>query len=347
MNNKTNPTGQANMDKSLPQEIDKYEREPMIRGALKIDVSTSTNLVSAGKEFSIYVVIHNPFDIPITLHRTETHIPVELSDEIAKFKRHANLTKERRELENKKSIFERVKKQFRFWVEDITENRNLEKAHRVAEAVGVEFERIQSKIRPVIFSADGHGSAITVARDVIAGDMWNLDFATMSKDEVRQILWDIEQYVQGKTPVILQPGNSVVRHFVLKTTKWLLFAPLAHTFQIQVTYDVTGKYQTDTIPFSVNIQASMFSALVGAVVGSLLGSFVRTPPQSTSTFEIGRIMLTSAIFAVIIVVAFARKSNVQQIVSVEDFWGGMFIGFLTGYAGESFITSILGHPSAG
>lgn len=340
-----NSTEQSNTNKSSVK--DTNDKGAMIRGALKIDVSTSTSLVSAGKEFSIYVVIHNPFDIPITLHRTETHIPVELSDEIARFRRNVAVTKERKDdLDNTKSIWQRTIKRVQFLISDITEKRKLEKAHRVAEAVGVEYERIQHKISPQTISVD-NDSTVSIEGDVIGGDKWMLDFASMSKDEVRQILWDIEQYIQGKSPVILQPGNSVVRHFVLKTTNWLLFAPLAHTFQIQVAYDVSGKYQTDTIPFSVNIQASMFSALVGSVVGSLLGSFVRTPPQTTSPLEISRIMLTSAIFAVIIVVAFARKSNVQQIVSVEDFWGGVFIGFLTGYTGESFINSILGSAGTG
>ncbi len=38
----------------------------------------------------------------------------------------------------------------------------------------------------------------------------------------------------------------------------------------------------------------------------------------------------------ILVVSFARKSGVQQIVSVEDFWGGLFLGFLTGFLGQKF-----------
>lgn len=332
-------------DTSTTMSLDKNEKGAMIRGALKVDVSTSTNLVSAGKEFSIYVVIHNPFDVPITLHSTETHIPVELSDKIAEFRHNTNKAKEKKEaLEKAENVFRKALKQFEFWVGSFVEKKNFEKKHRVAEAVGVEYERALSKTPPANVTI---GNDLNVQNDLILGNKWDLNFANLTKDEIRQILWDIEQYMQGKSPTILQPGNSVVRHFVLKTTNWLLFAPLAHTFQIQVTYDVTGKYQTDTIPFSVNIQASMFAALVGSIIGSLLGSFVRTPPQSANTLEVGRIMLTSAIFAVIIVVAFARKSNVQQIVSVEDFWGGVFIGFLTGYAGESFITSILGYPSAG
>jgi len=334
------------LDNSETSPLDKSKTGAMIRGALKIDVSASTSLVSAGKEFSIYVVIHNPFDVPITLHSTETHIPVELSDKIAEFRHNANKAKEQKEiLEKIESIFKRMLKRSEFWLQNFIEKRNFEKTHRVAEAVGVEYERTLSKLPPSSITI-GSGD-LTVQNDLILGHKWDIDFADLPKDEIRQILWDIEQYMQGKSPTILQPGNSVVRHFVLKTTNWLLFAPLAHTFQIQVTYDVTGKYQTDTIPFSVNIQASMFSALVGSVLGSLLGAFVRTPPQSASPLEIGRTMLTSAIFAIIIVVAFARKSNVQQIVSVEDFWGGVFIGFLTGYTGESFVNSILGSSGTG
>ncbi len=316
----------------------------LVRGALKIDVTTSTNLVSAGKEFSIYVVIHNPFDVPITLHRTETHMPVELSDEISKSRRRKEvLDKRDEELKRVASYWGRSILRLRYLIQDFNIFKKSDTSSRVAEAVGVEYDRLQRETRQTIIAPTE--SDIKVDRDLIAGDQWNLEFDGMSKDEVRQILWDIEQYIQGKSPIILQPGNSVVTHFVLKTTKWLLFSPLAHKFQIQVTYDVEGKYQTDTIPYAVNIQASMFSALVGAVFGSLLGSFVRTPPSAASTSEIVRTMLTSSIFAIIIVVAFARKSNVQQIVSVEDFWGGVFIGFLAGYTGESFISAILGNPS--
>lgn len=53
-------------------------------------------------------------------------------------------------------------------------------------------------------------------------------------------------------------------------------------------------------------------------------------------------LLRTIIFSLIVIVAFARKSSVQQVVSVEDFWGGVFTGFLVGYTGEEFIKSILG-----
>ena len=37
--------------------------------------------------------------------------------------------------------------------------------------------------------------------------------------------------------------------------------------------------------------------------------------------------------SIAVVVAFARKSSAQPLVSVEDFWGGLVIGFTVGYFG--------------
>jgi hypothetical protein len=54
------------------------------RGALKLEASTSTPLTSAGNEISIYVVIRNPFPVPVVIYSTETHIPVEITDELGR-----------------------------------------------------------------------------------------------------------------------------------------------------------------------------------------------------------------------------------------------------------------------
>jgi hypothetical protein len=48
----------------------------------------------------------------------------------------------------------------------------------------------------------------------------------------------------------------------------------------------------------------------------------------------------------IVIVAFARKSSVQQVVSVEDFWRGVFTGFSVSYTGKEFIKSVLAGTSA-
>jgi hypothetical protein len=317
----------------------KLEKIPDQRGALKTEVSTSTPVIFAGNEFSIYVVIRNPFPVPITICGTETHIPVELSDEIWRKVENLKLKKEQDiKLSNSKSYFKALL-QIKYYLSNIYKRFSTDKGPRVAIAVGPENQEFQRpSIRSVTIGQNAQSCHIS------AGDTWNIDFANLPADEVHRILWDINEYIQGREPIVLYPGDSIVKHFILKSTHWLLFAPIAHTFQIQVRYEVDGFAHVDTVPFSLSIRSPMASSLVGAIIGSILGSLV----NKQNTFNVvdmillSRIFLTSFIFAIIVVVAFARKSNVQQIVSVEDFWGGLFIGFLVGYSGENFISSVIG-----
>jgi hypothetical protein len=150
--------------------------------------------------------------------------------------------------------------------------------------------------------------------------------------------------VSEKSGIKLYPGDSLVKHFVLKTRIWLFFSPVSHTFQIQVRYRIDERDHIDTIPFSVDIRSPMRSSIVGAIIGSILG-FIVSDNKNSIDFSSRSFWLSicrTIIFALIIIVAFARKSNVQQVVSVEDFWGGLFTGFLVGYSGDTFIKSILG-----
>jgi len=312
---------------------------PLLRGSLKLEASSATPIVTAGIEFSIYVIIRNPFPVPVTIYSTETHIPVELSDEIWKRNRLNSLLVERaKEISQATSLRHKIVAKTKHILHDFSMWVKPPKSPRVAIAVSPEVQStIESLEKPITVNRD-----INSQGDVIFGNQWNLDFSEMTTEEIRQIFWDINEYKQGKQPVTLRPGDSVVQHFILKTTRWLTFTPIAHTFQIQVRYEVDGSAHTDTIPFALNIRAATASTLIGAIIGSVLGALVNPKNTLTNVAQVGQLLLTSSIFAVIIVVAFARKNNVQQIVSVEDFWGGIFIGFLVGYSGESFINSVLG-----
>jgi hypothetical protein len=337
-----NTTEDTNTGDGIPR-TDKSSLDPsLMRGALKLEVSTSTPVVSAGTEFSIYVVIRNPFPVPVTILRTETHIPVELSDEISKRnERLRTLLSQKTELDAEKQSIRRVQLRIRHFLKDVYERFRTDSGPRVAIAYSPEEQRAVARPQPYVQIMGGE--AVTVGGDVVGGHKWILDFSKLTGEEMRQILYDIDEYNKGgQPPVVLQPGNSLVMHFVLKTTKWLTFTPIAHTFQIHVRYEVDKQRQIDTVPFSINIRAAMKSSLIGAIFGGVLGSIVNQRNVNLDPTSLGRVFLTSVVFAVIIVVAFARKSNVQQIVSVEDFWGGVFIGFLVGYSGESFISSILG-----
>ncbi len=89
----------------------------------------------------------------------------------------------------------------------------------------------------------------------------------------------------------------------------------------------------------------MRSSIIGGIIGSFFGYMVKDADNISDLLELERQLLIgilrTIIFSLIVIVAFARKSNVQQVVSVEDFWGGIFTGFLVGYTGEEFIKSLL------
>jgi hypothetical protein len=51
-----------------------------IRGAIRTSVSTSTEGLIAGENFSIFVTIQNPFEVPLVVHRVSAHLPTEFID---------------------------------------------------------------------------------------------------------------------------------------------------------------------------------------------------------------------------------------------------------------------------
>jgi hypothetical protein len=375
-----------------------------VRGALKLEASTSTPLTLAGEEISIYVVIRNPFLVPVKIYSTETHIPVSLVDELGRKRARKQLKEDRKkeikavgkeeqstnlsntiptETTNLASpkeihpiIIELIKFSLRlkFLLFDLAQPLirffQPNTGDRVAIAVSpeeedsdVDFRRYKVNIKGDIGGAVAIASHYAADVDIYGDVGGELRVASQTGSRVN-IYGDVGGEVRfaganiddpttekEKTAgIVLQPGDSLVKHFVLKTTKWLFFPPINHTFQIQVRYEVDEKPHIDTLPFSINIRAPMRSSIVGALIGGFFGHMARDSNNLSGliTFDkqllIG--LLRTIIFSLIVIVAFARKSSVQQVVSVEDFWGGVFTGFLVGYTGEEFIKSVLGGASA-
>src|SRR5262249_28266285 len=66
----------------------------MARGDLQTRVSTSKPNIVAGQEFSVFVIIDNPFEVPIVLYTVETQIPVEIVDIVGRQRRRAVILEE-------------------------------------------------------------------------------------------------------------------------------------------------------------------------------------------------------------------------------------------------------------
>lgn len=155
--------------------------------------------------------------------------------------------------------------------------------------------------------------------------------------------------------VILQPGNSTVQVFTLRTLNALFFVPSLYNLNIEIEYLMDNQSNHDTVSYQMNIRSPLGAIISGAVVGSIVGYIVRTAtdeaalqrlfaPTGTSLvflrFFVG--LVAAVLIGAMVVVAFARKKDAQPILSIEDFWGGLFIGFLSAYGGDALLMKVAG-----
>jgi hypothetical protein len=108
----------------------------------------------------------------------------------------------------------------------------------------------------------------------------------------------------------------------------------------------------------------MGTMLVGTLVGSVLGTFVRVltgapipslpgfiseiqkagePPNVGSS--IVTLLFVNLILGLLIGIILMRKKDVQPFLTVEDFWGGILLGFLVGLFGLQFLFQFGNIPS--
>jgi hypothetical protein len=179
----------------------------------------------------------------------------------------------------------------------------------------------------------------------------DLEIDSISPKHLDNILWRLEAFKKGVIPIILQPGDAVVKQFIFRTKSWLFFTPLTHTLQIQVRHGVDDRDHLNTVPYELSVQSALTATMVGAVLGGTVGGVARLLSELQSgNMNVGT-QIISLILAVILsaiaVVSFARKSGAQQIVSIEDFWGGLFLGFLIGFLGQNYALDLITPNSAG
>lgn len=309
------------------------------RGLLGLVVSTSNDEIKAGSNFSIFVTATNPYDVPVTLYQVLTHVPVELLDinsyRIFESKRIQEPSRKR--LNPASRLVQLIK-------------RRLERRHDLVHAQTGTAIALGTELSPQeaeSFLANVYVKNMTVdsaSQATVAGIAFHFP-QNPTAQELDAVMRRAADYRRGVIPVTLQPGDSVVRQFVLRTKSRVLFTPLAHIFEIQATYSVDGLDHTVNIPFRLNIRAAMSSIVTGALFGAVLGSLVKALSIQGSSIEprsVARGLTVAVLASVAVVAAFARRSSAQPFVSVEDFWGGIVIGFSVGYFGFSQFGGILG-----
>lgn len=170
--------------------------------------------------------------------------------------------------------------------------------------------------------------------------------------------------------VALEPGCTDVWTIRLGTGKSPFFLPAKYHLQLTVIYGLEppkngvasqvtdvgeGQEQnlrrlfSNTTSFTVPVKAALWNVMLGGVVGGAVGSVGRSL-QDAKTLDtlMDSVNLAPSIGALILAVILsgaaiifsARKSDAQSFVTVEDFWGGLLIGFLIGYSGTAAFSDI-------
>jgi hypothetical protein len=161
---------------------------------------------------------------------------------------------------------------------------------------------------------------------------------------------------------ILQPGNSRLKLFALRSIRAIFFTPASYNLYIELAYQMDGRVHHDAVNYQLNIRAPLKALIVGSVFGSIIGYLLRdifdkqglekllAPSLSFSAaawvpWLVG--LFGNILLGMVLVIAFARKKDTQPILSVEDIWGGLFVGFLAGYTGKSILSQVLPSTASG
>jgi hypothetical protein len=334
------------------------------RGALQVIVKPGTPVTSAGKSFSISVSITNPYDVPVTIGDVSMVLPFELYDVFV-----ANKLKERREAERQlEATRSKLIRQMggravkRSWLEEGMLRPVLRAMFSAVPILPAEImtDLTLTAVARVASMDLGYSSLnqLTSSAAQLLEKPKVETVEQLTEEEIREKVnaWvrpleeeyerryqeDIEQLIH------LQPGDSISKLFTLRTKRGLTFRPSSHDLNILVSYRVDNVEHSQAIPYSLNVQASLPSVIIGAVVGSLFGSLASQP----NIFEwhwptIVPRTLSALILSGFAVIAFARKEGVQPLIAVQDFWGGLLIGFIVGYSGLQVLGDVFGPTNAG
>ncbi len=205
-----------------------------VRGFPGLTVAATSPQITAGSDFSIFVLVQNPFDVPMTIHQVQTHIPVELID-VNRLRVKLSKGPAPPPDGTRERALMRLWRLFRW-------RRQLRREHPgVAIAVGTEFVPEEAA---ELFKSQVIIGTLSESTATISALSFHLP-PNASSDDLDAMMRRVVDYQRGVMPVQLQPGDSVVRQFVLRTHSRLLFHPLSHTFQIQINYSVDGTDHTE------------------------------------------------------------------------------------------------------
>jgi hypothetical protein len=342
-----------------------------VRGPLKLEVTASSPSLEAGRNFSLLVTITNPFDIPVEIERVTTIAPVEFidverirrQDERNRVLNQANqlaeeifqgtsVAKTTIDAQKKKNIHDLVMSILRLipffgGFAEVAYN-----ASQVITASSVSLADSSKEPVTAILDVERLKEQLEELESVTAGE----EKAKLRARALKTLRSRIEELHNPAAPIILQPGDSVAQSFTLCTKRAILFPPSSYELPLQLIYKIAGVVHQCSFRHSISIRSPLKAVILGAMFGACAGFILKDVFQERAIvrmFSTGNVtdifvwlvaLIGNILLALIVVIAFARKRDTQPILSIEDFWGGLFIGAMTGYAGKAIVNQILIAP---
>jgi F0F1-type ATP synthase assembly protein I len=254
------------------------------RGPLRYEIETSSTILEAGRMFSVFLRITNPYDVPVTILGVETQLPIELLEPYGK--------------RNVSGMWQKFKQ---------------------------------------VFSRE-YDAALQKSMQKMSANSLSIEQNNTNENGVER------DASENASVNVLQPGNSLLKEFTVRTRQSNLFTPSVCYFHMQITYEMEGKVNHDTAKTSLNIKAPISAMGLGAIVGAIIGTFLRRLDGGKPfAWDLPLFVscLSSVLISLVLVIVFARKKDAQPFITIEDFYGGTFVGVLAGYGGYSLLHQML------
>jgi hypothetical protein len=348
-----------------------------IRGPLRYEVTASSVQLDAGQPFSVFVKITNPYDTATVIQAVATRIPIEFVDvqEGIREAKHNALESQMQRL---------LKQRLHLTKSSVASiDKKMDKTRDLAASIGKTALALLPLVAggPVVSMGLSLGSItastlggsrdqqLSVEDLLIPEDVdeivKNATDQGVSADAVysaamRRVNERVREAARTQQDeVVLQPGNSVVKLFTLKTTRAILFSPSSYDLHIQIKYQMDGMTNQDSVQYRLNVRAPLAALIYGSLLGSVCGYMIRdifeqrglekiiAQPGAKTLLPWLVALMGNAIVGVVVVIAFARKKDAQPILAIEDFWGGVFVGVLAGYTGKSLFDHLIPRTGAG
>jgi hypothetical protein len=348
-------------------------------GLLDPAVDLSVPEVYSGTQFTLYLHVKNPFSRPVWISSVELSLPTQLSVQ----RPQGPLRKRPRDSRASGALIRNLIKQHKKEISrlrQLLDSQELGQEPR--DKAQSRLSELEAQVRANVASLSG-GLVIDSSDDAdlnVYQPKASIIYARASQASQIHIYQPQVMEFTERVPLLsslppgaaLQPGSTDVWTIRLGSRRTPFFIPARYKLQLTVIYGLEPESPTEeknnardggennarklcsnTSSFNVQVRAALWSVILGGVIGGVVGSVARSlqgvggetafsGTHANST--IGALAL-SAILSGAAVIFSARKTEAQSFVTVEDFWGGLLIGFLIGYSGTAAFAKITASPS--